>query len=48
MKTCIACGMPMEKITDFTANDPNKDYCVHCVNCPPGKSILLRRRLFIA
>jgi len=30
MKTCIACGMPMEKISDFAANDQNKDYCVHC------------------
>ena len=30
MKTCIACGMPMEDISDFAANDPSKDYCVHC------------------
>lgn len=30
MKICIACGMPMEKTSDFAANDPNKDYCVHC------------------
>ena len=36
MKTCIACGMPMEKITDFAANDPNKDYCVHCAR-PDGE-----------
>lgn len=30
MKTCIACGMPMEKTSGFAANDQNKDYCVHC------------------
>jgi len=30
MKTCIACGMPMENISDFAANDQSKDYCVHC------------------
>ncbi len=35
MKTCIACGMPMENISDFAANDPGKDYCVHCAN-PDG------------
>jgi len=36
MKTCIACGMPMEKPSDFAANDPNKDYCVHCAR-PDGE-----------
>jgi len=30
LKTCIACGMPMKDISDFAANDPNKDYCVYC------------------
>jgi len=30
MKTCIACGMPMTKATDFAMNDESKDYCVHC------------------
>lgn len=30
MKTCIACGMPMEKPSDFAANDQSKDYCIHC------------------
>ena len=30
MKTCIAGSMPMENISDFAANDPNKDYCVYC------------------
>ena len=30
MKTCIACGMPMEKASDFAMNDTTKDYCVHC------------------
>ncbi len=30
MKTCNACGMPMEKKEDFAMGDPAKDYCVHC------------------
>lgn len=30
MKICIACGMPMENASDFTANDLEKDYCIHC------------------
>jgi hypothetical protein len=36
MKTCIACGMPMENISDFATNDPGKDYCVHCAR-PDGE-----------
>ena len=35
MKTCIACGMPMEKTADFAMNDESKDYCVHCAR-PDG------------
>ena len=30
MKICIACGMPMEDVPDFAANDTGKDYCIHC------------------
>ncbi len=30
MKTCIACGMPMNKASDFAMNDTSKDYCVYC------------------
>jgi hypothetical protein len=30
MKTCISCGMPMEKKADFPLGDESKDYCVHC------------------
>jgi hypothetical protein len=30
MKTCIACGMPMTKPSDFAMGDESKDYCVHC------------------
>lgn len=30
MKICVACGMPMENASDFAANDPEKDYCIHC------------------
>ena len=29
-KTCVACGMPMEKPEDFAAGDRSKDYCLHC------------------
>ncbi len=30
MKTCIACGMPMKKESDFAMGDTSKDYCVYC------------------
>ncbi len=30
MKTCIACGMPMENTSDFAAHDQGRDYCVYC------------------
>jgi hypothetical protein len=33
MKLCIACGMPMEKPSDYAMGDEKKDYCVHC--CRP-------------
>lgn len=29
-KTCIACGMPMQRPEDFAMGDASKDYCVHC------------------
>ncbi len=35
MKTCIACGMPMEKTEDFAMGDVTKDYCVYCAR-PDG------------
>jgi len=35
MKTCISCGMPMNKPEDFPLGDSNKDYCVHCAR-PDG------------
>ena len=35
MKTCIACGMPMTKASDFAMGDESKDYCVHCAR-PDG------------
>ena len=35
MKNCIACGMPMNKASDFAMGDENKDYCVHCTR-PDG------------
>lgn len=31
MKTCIACGMPMTKPSDFALGDESKDYCKYCV-----------------
>ena len=30
MKTCIACGMPMKKASEFAMGDESKDYCVYC------------------
>jgi len=30
IKTCIACGMPMKKESDFTMGDTSKAYCVYC------------------
>lgn len=30
MKTCIACGMPMTKPSDFATEDESKDYCIYC------------------
>lgn len=30
MKTCIACGMPMKKESDFAMGDTSKEYCVYC------------------
>ena len=35
MRTCIACGMPMEKEADYAMGDPTKDYCVYCAK-PDG------------
>ena len=35
MKICIACGMPMDKPSDFAMGDENKDYCCYCCN-PDG------------
>ncbi|MCL1885431.1 MAG: zinc ribbon domain-containing protein [Dehalococcoidia bacterium] len=30
MKTCISCGMPMNKAADFAKNDESKNYCIYC------------------
>ena len=35
MKTCIACGMPMAKKSDFAMGDESKDYCKYCMR-PDG------------
>lgn len=35
MKTCIACGMPMEKREDYAMGDESKDYCRYCAR-PDG------------
>jgi hypothetical protein len=34
-KTCISCGMPLEKDADFPLGDRSKDWCVHCAR-PDG------------
>ncbi len=35
MKICIACGMPMNKTTDYPGGDTQKDYCIYCAR-PDG------------
>lgn len=35
MKICIACGMPMNKTSDYPQGDVRKDYCIYCMN-PDG------------
>lgn len=35
MKTCVACGMPMTKSSDFAMGDETKDYCIYCAR-PDG------------
>jgi hypothetical protein len=35
MKTCIACGMPMNEVSEFAMGDESKDYCVYCAR-PDG------------
>lgn len=35
MKTCISCGMPMTKPSDFPLEDVSKDYCKYCAK-PDG------------
>ncbi|MBW7572306.1 zinc ribbon domain-containing protein [Caproiciproducens faecalis] len=35
MKTCIACGMPMTKPSDYPMEDESKDYCIYCAR-PDG------------
>lgn len=35
MKTCIACGMPMTKPSDYPLGDESKDYCIYCAK-PDG------------
>ena len=34
-RTCISCGMPLEKPQDFPGGDETKDWCVHCAR-PDG------------
>ena len=35
-KTCISCGMPLQKTEDYPLGDTSKDYCVHCAR-PDGE-----------
>ncbi len=35
MKKCIACGMPMQEISDYASGDESKDYCKFCAR-PDG------------
>lgn len=31
-KSCIACGMPLEKAEDYPLGDTSRNYCVHCAH----------------
>ncbi|GIP50343.1 putative zinc ribbon domain protein [compost metagenome] len=44
MKSCIACGMPMQEPSEFALSDTNKDYCVHCAR-PDGTMQSLEEKL---
>jgi hypothetical protein len=44
MKTCISCGMPMQKSADFPLGDDSKDWCVHCAR-PDGSLQSYEERL---
>jgi hypothetical protein len=35
VKTCIACGMPMQSAEDYPGGNTQLDYCVHCAR-PDG------------
>ena len=35
MKTCIACGMPMTKPSDYPMEDEAREYCKYCAR-PDG------------
>ena len=30
VKMCVACGMPMNKTSDYAMGDTEKNYCVYC------------------
>ncbi|GJM77613.1 AraC family transcriptional regulator [Paenibacillus sp. HMSSN-139] len=44
MKTCFACGMPMQEPSEFALGDTSKDYCVHCAR-PDGTMQSLEEKL---
>jgi hypothetical protein len=44
MKTCISCGMPLQKPADYPLGDQGKDWCVHCAN-PDGSLQSYEQRL---
>ncbi|WP_068787205.1 zinc ribbon domain-containing protein [Paenibacillus phocaensis] len=44
MKTCIACGMPLQEPGEYAMGDTSKDYCVHCSR-PDGSMQSLEEKL---
>ena len=44
MKKCIACGMPIEKVSDFPNGDETKDYCKYCAR-PDGSMQSYKEKL---
>jgi len=44
VRSCISCGMPMTKLEEFGAGNPENLYCVYCSN--PDGSLKTREEVF--
>lgn len=46
-KMCIACGMPMKELKEFSGGDADRDYCVYCSR-PDGTMMSYEEALSMA